>query len=250
MLTIERIIETMPYGRSKPIKIKADNGKVYIVKFRSDGLAPKDRSITNEFIAYRLIEKLNWSIAPQPLEFILIDNMAIELAENANIDSQSLLFMRNSLGTNIAIPYLDNCEKVEGEIENRKFIEMVRTIDNIMLNDDRDIENPNILKDITRKSRYYAIDWGLSLDRSELYKDIKQGIINNSMMYYQTCCVVKRPEYLLRKFNMHTSLDPKQIEDIIDDIIEEFPKEWETHSAKSYIKQILIARALSKDIFN
>lgn len=90
----------------------------------------------------------------------------------------------------------------------------------------------------------------MSLDRSELYKDIKQGIINNSMMYYQTCCVVKRPEYLLRKFNMHIPLDPKQIEGIIDDIIEEIPEEWETHGAKSYIKQILVARALSRDIFN
>lgn len=71
MLYIDKIIETMPYGKTKPIKVKASDGEVYVVKFRKDNIARKDRSITNEFIAYRLLEKLDWQIAPLPLKLIL-----------------------------------------------------------------------------------------------------------------------------------------------------------------------------------
>ncbi len=206
MLYIDKILETMPYGKTKPIKVKASDGKVYVVKFRKDNIARKDRSITNEFIAYRLLEKLDWQIAPLLLKLIQIDTVALELAEGASIDSLSVDYMRDSLGVNIAIPYIDNCEKAEGEIENQNFIKHVRTIDNILLNDDRDIENPNILKDQTASNRYYAIDWGLAMDSTEVYKDINTGIISTRMMYFQTCNVVRRPGYLLKNYISRVTL--------------------------------------------
>jgi len=56
MLFIERIIESTPYGKSAPIKVVADDGKTYILKFRKDYLSGMDRSITSELIAYRLIQ--------------------------------------------------------------------------------------------------------------------------------------------------------------------------------------------------
>jgi hypothetical protein len=249
MLYIDRILETMPYGKTKPIKVKADDGNVYVVKFRTDGMARKDRSITNEFIAYRLLERLGWQIAPLPLRLIEIDNVAVELAESAPIDPQSLVYMRASLGTNIAIPYIDNCEKSIDDIENQNFIKQVRTIDNILLNDDRTGDNPNILKDQTAKSRYYAIDWGLAMDSMDVYKDIKTGEIRNRMMYFQTCNVVGRPGYLLRNHLSRVTLKQQEIEGIIHEIIEEIPKEWETYSDRTYLEEILSARALSKKIF-
>lgn len=249
MLYIDKILETMPYGKSKPIKVKVSDGKVYVVKFRKDDMARKDRSITNEFIAYRLIERLDWQIAPLKLELIQIDDVALELAESASIDMQSLAYMRESLGTNIAIPFIDNCEKVEGEIDNQNFIKHVRTIDNILLNDDRDTENPNILKDQTASNRYYAIDWGLAMDSTEVYKDIKTGIISTRMMYFQTCNVIRRPGYLLRGHLTRVTLKSQEIEGIIHEIIEEIPQEWETYTDRAYLAEILCARAVSKKIF-
>ncbi|CAA6816878.1 MAG: Unknown protein [uncultured Sulfurovum sp.] len=249
MLYIDKIIETMPYGKTKPIKVKASDGEVYVVKFRKDNIARKDRSITNEFIAYRLIENLEWEIAPLPLELIQIDTTALELAEDAFIDPLSLAYMKESLGVNVAIPYIDNCEKAEGEIENQNFIKHLRTIDNVLLNDDRDIENPNILKDQTASNRYYAIDWGLAMDSTDVYKDIKTGNISTRMMYFQTCNVVRRPEYILRGNLTRVTLKSQEIEGIIHEIIEEIPQEWETYSDRAHLEEILCARAVSKKIF-
>jgi hypothetical protein len=157
--------------------------------------------------------------------------------------------MRDSLGVNIAIPYIDNCEKAEGEIENQTFIKHLRTIDNILLNDDRDTENPNILKDQTVSNRYYAIDWGLAMDSTDVYKDIKTGNISTRMMYFQTCNVVRRPGYLLKNYLSRVTLKSQEIEGIIDDIIEEIPQEWETYANRAYLAEILCARAVSKKIF-
>lgn len=249
MLYIDKIIETMPYGKTKPIKVKASDGEVYVVKFRKDNIARKDRSITNEFIAYRLLEKLEWEIAPLPLELIQIDDVALELAKDASIDPLSLAYMRDSLGVNIAIPYVDNCEKAEGTIENQNFIKHLRTIDNILLNDDRDTENPNILKDQTASNRYYAIDWGLAMDSTDVYKDIKTGNISTRMMYFQTCNVARRPEYILRSSLTRVTLKSQEIEGIIHEIIEQIPQEWETYDERAYLEEILCARAVSKKIF-
>ena len=239
----------MPYGKTKPVKVKADDGKVCVVKFCSDDIARKDRSITNEFIAYRLLEKLGWKIAPLRLELIEIDDVAVALAEEADIDPVSLKFMRDSLGTNIAIPYIDNCEKLYGEIENQTFIRHLRTVDNILLNDDRTTDNPNILKDQTAKQRYYAIDWGLAMDSTEVYKEIANGEISTRMMYFQTRNVVRRPGYLLRKYLLRDTLDPQETEDIIHETIESIPPEWETYAERAYLAEILRARAVSKKIF-
>ena len=184
-----------------------------------------------------------------PLELIQIDDVALELAESSPIDTISLAFMRESVGTNIAILYLDDCEKVEGQIENQTFIKRLRTIDNILLNDDRDPENPNILRDITAEKRYWAIDWGLAMDRCEVYKDIQTGDINTRMMYYQTCNVVKRPDYLLRKSPGRIPLKSQEIEGIIHEIMEEIPIEWEIYGAREILKEILNIRATSNKIF-
>jgi len=80
-------------------------------------------------------------------------------------------------------------------------------------------------------------------------KDIKTGEISNRMMYFQTCNVVGRPGYLLRNHLSRVTLKQQEIEGIIHEIIEEIPKEWETYSDRTYLEEILSARALSKKIF-
>lgn len=249
MLYIDKIFETLPYGKTKPIKVKASDGNVYVVKFRKDGLAGTDRCITNEFIAYKLLEKLGWSIAPLKLELIQIDELSLELANGAALDIKSVAYMRGSLGTNIAIPFVDNCEKAEGTLDNLAFISQLRVIDNIMLNCDRSVDNPNILKDLTAKYKYYAIDWGLAMDNTEVYRDIKSGSIDKRMMYFDTINILKRPYYLLKPYDAKASWKTQKIEDIIHEIIEDIPAEWETYKDRAILADILCARATSKKIF-
>ncbi len=247
MLQIERIIGSMSYGKSKPIQVIADDGKVYVVKFRKDHVNGKDRSNTNEYIAYKLIEHFTLHLAPQRLKFIEIDDLAIELAKKSTISKESLAYMVASKGTNIAIEFLEDCEKAtKQEIDHKAFISEVRTIDTILMNADRTLDNTNILRDQTKKSKFYAIDWGLSLDATELYSDVKKGTIDARLMYYQNVNVVKRPEYIFKDSTSFTSLDTKDIEAIIRQIIEEIPTEWETSFCAEHIIEILTSRVQNK----
>jgi hypothetical protein len=247
VLQIEKIIGSLPYGNSKPIKIVADDKKTYILKFRKDHLNGKDRSNTNEYIAYKLIEHFKLKIAPQKLELIEIDDLAITLAENSNISKESLAYMKASKGINIAIEFLDNARKSsKSEIDNLTFIKAVRTIDNIMLNDDRDIDNTNILRDQTKKNQYYAIDWGLSLNRAELYSDVKTGAINNCFMKLQNIDIVNTPYYIFKDIQGFISVDNKDIEGIIREIVESIPQEWETAYCAETIIELLTSRVQNK----
>lgn len=247
VLQIEKIIGSLPYGNSKPIKIVADDRKTYILKFRKDHLNGKDRSNTNEFIAYKLIEHFELNIAPQRLKLIEIDELAISLAEKSTISKESLTYFKASKGINIAIEFLDNARKTtKEEIDNKRFIQAVRTIDNIMMNDDRDLDNTNILQDQTKKNHYYAIDWGLSMDRAELYSDVKTGTINNRYMYFQNIDVVNRPDYIFKDIEGFSSLNKKDIEVIIREIVESIPKAWETHFCADVMIEILTSRVHNK----
>jgi len=237
----------MSYGKSKPIQVIADDGKVYVVKFRKDHVNGKDRSNTNEYIAYKLIEHFALHLAPQRLKFIEIDDLAIELAKKSTISKESLAYMMASKGINIAIEFLEDCEKAtKQEIDHKAFIAEVRTIDTILMNADRTLDNTNILRDQTKKNKFYAIDWGLSLDATELYGNVKKGTMNSMLMYYQNVNVVKRPEYIFKDSTSFTSLDTKDIEAIIRQIIEEIPTEWETSFCAEYIIEILTSRVQNK----
>jgi len=247
VLQIKQIIGSLPYGNSKPIKIVATDGKTYILKFRKDHLNGKDRSNTNEYITYKLIEHFKLNIAPQKLELIEIDDLAITLAEKSSISPESLSYMRASRGINIAIEFLDNTRKsTKDEIYNLTFIKAVRTIDNIMMNDDRDIDNTNILRDQTKKNRYYAIDWGLSMDRAELYSDMKTGAIDTRYMYFQNVDVVKRPEYIFNDIQGFITIDNKDIEGIIRKIVDSIPEEWETYYCAETIIELLTSRVQNR----
>lgn len=247
MLQIKKIVGSLPYGNSKPIKVVADDNKTYILKFRKDHLNGKDRSNTNEFIAYKLIEHFGLKIAPQKLKLIEIDDLAITLAESSNITKESLAYFKASKGINIAIEFLENARKsTKAEINNLTFIKAVRTIDNIMLNDDRDINNTNILQDQIKKNQYYAIDWGLSLNRAELYSDVKTGAINSCFMKLQNVDIVNTPYYIFKDIKGFISVENKDVEGIIRKIIESIPLEWETNFCAETIIQLLTSRVQNK----
>lgn len=248
MLEIETIIGSLPYGNSQPIRVIADDGKVYVLKFRKDNLNAKDRSNTNEYLAYKLIEHFNLKVAPQKLAFINIDDIALSLAEKSDTLSElSLSYFKASKGINIAIEFIENCEKAEkDEINHLSFMKSVKTIDHILLNSDRTLDNTNILQDKTHKEKYYAIDWGLSLSRAELYRDVKKGDINNRFMWYCHVDDVTIPEYIFRDIQGCIALNIEGIEDIIREILNGIPTEWETHFCINDIIAIVTSRIQNK----
>lgn len=165
------------------------------------------------------------------------------MAEKSDISLLSLAYFRASIGINIAIEFIENCEKAEKEtIRNMTFIKGVKTIDHILLNADRTLDNTNILRDITHKRKYYAIDWGLSLSRAEVYRDVKKGDISTREIWYYHQNDMKLPEYIFKDIEGYIGLDIEYVEDKITEILVGMPKEWETHNCIEVISRIISTR--------
>jgi len=65
-------------------------------------------------------------------------------------------------------------------------------------------------------------------------------------MYFQNVDVVNRPDYIFRDTKGFVSVDKKDIEGIIREIIESIPKEWETHYCAEIIIALLTSRVQNK----
>lgn len=257
MIEIKKIIKQTSYGATKPIIILANDNKKYILKFRtsSEYEEEKDLHIFNEFLAYKLINCYNFSISPQKLKIINIDEMTIFLAEhsykNKDISIDSLNFLKKSLGPNICVEYLENTEKaLSHEINSKSFKNQLKHIDNIIINNDRDTTNTNILKDLTCQEKYYAIDYGLAILDNRIYEAIVNNKINKYIMHIQTCNATNSSFYILKKFPIEfKKLDIQNIKDKILEIIDSCPKEWEILKHKETVAEVITARINTKLIF-
>lgn len=258
MLEVKQIIEQTSYGATKPLIILANDNKKYILKFRnsSDYDNEKDLHIFNEYLAYKLIELYNFKISPQKLEFILIDDYTVALAEkactNKFISYESLTFLKKSLGTNIAIEFLKNTEKANADdINVKSFRNQVKHIDNYILNNDRIKENTNVLKDLNASEKYYAIDYGLAMLDNRIYEAIIDGKIDTYRMSLQNCNITYCDRYIFneKEFSFQ-KLGIQNLKDKIREIIETCPIEWEILNYKEEVIEIISSRLDSKVIFD
>ncbi len=257
MLEIEQILEQTSYGATKPLIIIANNKKKYVLKFRnsSDFEEEKDLHIFNEYLGYKLKDLLKFNISPQSLEFIIIDRESIELAENSckkkNITYEALNYMKKSLGTNIAIEYIENAEKVSiNEAFRNKFISETMNLDNYILNNDRIKENPNILKDLNLKNKYYVIDFGLAFLDNRIYDAISNNNFEFYRMCVQSCNTFKNSRYIFKDIEQNIIKSGiLDIKSVIQDIVNSCPIEWEVNQYKEEIIEILTSRIDSKFIF-
>jgi len=262
LFSIQKIVKDAGFGASVPIIIQADN-KEYLLKTKEDGMQPYSLGIFNELLAYQLIDYLDYNIAPQEVVFLYIDDNFVEMAEVAYkegiIKKESYENIADSLGVNIGIEYLHTAmEPLDGKIDNKKFIEEIVHIDNYIMNCDRTVKNINILQDKNDLRRYYAIDFGNALSDGILYEKILEHSMDIfSIGIFSECNVTLSNRYALKeetkklvKKGRINKDDISTIRQVLSDIIDMFPSEWEPIEHKNDIIDVLSTRLKSRKIFN
>lgn len=258
---IQNIVKDAGFGATCPIIVKA-NDKEYVLKTREDGTNPKDLGIFNEALAYQLLNYLKINIAPQEIVYLYIDDDFMNMAEIACdeniIQAESLEYIRESEGFNLGIEYLHFAQEPRNEkINNDTFIKDIAHIDNYVMNCDRTYKNTNILQDTKNLKKYYAIDFGNALADAECYKKIQNGeadiFINGG---YSHCNATLSKRYILRndtqrliKRGRKIKEDIVTIRQILADIIDSFPPEWEPILHKNDIIDVIATRLKSRKIF-
>jgi len=262
LFPIQKIVKDAGFGASVPIIIQANN-KEYLLKTKVDGMQPHSLGIFNELLAYQLIDYLNYNIAPQEIVFLHIDSNFVEMAEIACIEGliqkESYENISESLGVNIGIEYLHNTmEPLNGKIENKSFIEDIVHIDNYIMNCDRTRKNINILQDKSDLRRYYAIDFGNALSDGILYEKIIEDSLDIfSTAKFSECNVTLSNRYILKeeakelvKKGRINKDNISTIRQILSDIIDMFPPDWEAIVHKDDIIDVVSIRLKSRKIFS
>jgi hypothetical protein len=258
---IQSIVKDAGFGGTCPIIVRA-NDKEYVLKTRKDGTNPKDLGVFNELLSYQLIDYFAMNIAPQEIVYLFIDENFIEMAEIAYaggvIKQESLDYIRESEGFNIGVEYLHYAmEPLDGEIKNDSFIKKLVHIDNYVMNCDRARDNINILQDKSDQRKYYAIDFGNALVDGALYQKILDGdtdLLTTGV--FENCNVTQSRRYVLKadterlvKRGRRNKEDISTIRNNLEEIVDEFPPDWEPLEYKNVILNIIASRLKSKEIF-
>ncbi|MEN4053806.1 HipA family kinase [Sulfurimonas sp. NWX79] len=247
MLWIKEVVKSADFGGTGPIFIVASDNREYILKFRmsDEGM---DIQNFNEYLGYKISQEFNLGISPHEIKIINIDELGyneIQKAyEKGKVSENSLKYATQSFGPNIAIERLKNVQKTTS-IENNTFLSKVRFLDNLLMNRDRYVENPNILKDIN-KEKYYAIDYGLSLLECRIYEALEDDYIEKYYMLLQECDILKDSRYCFKGKEFSKKFDINLFSAKISDIIDSMPKEWEPIRHKVFIVELLSARLARK----
>jgi len=251
-LKIDRIIKVTPTGATNPIIIKAQNNKNYLLKTRYDGIFSdkKDYSIFMEVFSYKLLEYFEFKNIPQ-IDYLIIDDEFIDdasfsLGDNER-DKQALTNIKNSKGVNLGVKWIENSEKSTNYSNN--LIEHTCNYDGYLMNSDREQDNPNILYSATL-NKNFLIDFGNAFETLFVFDDIisKESLFKIPV-YYNKFCFDNR--YLFYdKISDIKKYRKKVNKDILENIINEIPEEWQPHKYKDEIIDIIYHRIGNKRIFD
>lgn len=258
---IQSIVKDAGFGGTCPIIVKA-NDKEYVLKTREDGTNPKDLGVFNEALAYQLLNYLGLKISPQEIVYLYIDDDFLEMVKVAFnegiIQAESLEYIKESRGFNIGVEYLHNAmEPLNEVISNDTFIKDIAHIDNYIMNCDRSEGNINILQDKLDQRKYYAIDFGNALADAKCYERIQNGEANLFVNGAYSHCnatlsgryIFKRDTQRLVKRGRNVKEEIDIIRQVLADIIDEFPPDWEPILHKNDIIDVIATRLKSRRIF-
>ncbi len=262
LLRIVSIIKDAGFGGTKPIIVKANDKRTYILKTREDGTNPKDLGIFNEVWAYQIHDYLELKISPQNICYLFIDDLFIEAAKSAVeeglIEEESYEYISQSKGINIGIEFIEDAMEITDGTINKQFIRETMRLDNYMVNYDRvEGSNPNILQDKKNKKKFYAIDYGNALADAILYDKVSNGTYDITHLgLYSSCnALMSSNRYMFRTHTdlmnyKHISQDLVAIKTFLNTITDNMPPEWEPIRYKDELIEIISIRVKDKRIFN
>ena len=257
-LKIISIIKPAGFGGTKPIIVRAEDEKLYVLKTREDGTNPKDLGVFNETLAYLLHDEMEFAISPQSVCYLYIDDDVVDMVFDAYtqsiIEKESYEYIKDSKGFNVGVEYIEDAMEIKSEKMNKTFVRDTIRLDNYILNCDRvEGANSNILQDKKDRRKYYAIDYGNALADAILYEkivsgeDISEQILCNvpkSSGRY----IFKNSDELMNYKKTTQSID--EFTQVLLDLIDMMPPDWEPLNYKEIIANAIAKRIKSKKIFD
>ena len=247
-LLIDEILDIPTIGASCPIKVVAEDGEIYLLKTKYDGIWQDKISygIYCETLAYKLLKLNNFLDIPD-IVYLKIDDDFISDAkyrfdksedEREQVALQNII---NSKGLNLGVKWIEDAEKYIYPTD--KFIQTTINYDGYLLNSDREELNPNIIYSKI-ENKNYLIDFGNSFECLMIFDDdLRKTDYYNKYGFDDN--------YLFKdKIQVLSMLDLDISQEDIENIIASLPQEWNLHKFKSEINDIVINRINNKEIFN
>ena len=200
--SIARIVRVMGYGMSCPIHIIADDDKDYILKTKivtldgNENVQISAKELFAEIFSYIYLKTLNASYIPNACLLDVTDEtlqLVQKFANGSEREKQALQNLTHSEGLNLGVEYIKDANKIFSINDfSQDFIKKTINYDARLMNTDRDVENPNILQDLSDKK--WLIDFGLAFDTLILFDNFNSttGLFSETAneTYFDKCCFV------------------------------------------------------------
>lgn len=257
-LKIISIIKPAGFGGTKPIIVRAEDEKLYVLKTREDGTNSKDLGVFNETLAYLLHDEMGFCISPQNVCYLYIDDDVVDMVFDAYtqsiIEKESYEYIKDSKGFNVGVEYIEDAMEIKSEKMNKTFVRDTIRLDNYILNCDRvEGANSNILQDKKDRRKYYAIDYGNALADAILY----EKIVNGEDISEQILCNLPKSSgrYIFKNSDeqMNYKLTAQSIDEftqVLLNLIDTMPPDWEPLNYKEMIANAIAKRIKSRKIFD
>ncbi|HCJ4535251.1 HipA family kinase, partial [Listeria monocytogenes] len=223
-IDVENILEKVGIGSTNPFKVKASDGKIYVIKIKND--ACDGKTLLNELIAYRLAKLLDL-----PISNCCLINLKKEHIEDNIFNMDGINCVE---GIGFASEYMQGNTRINAgmlkSIINAEDIPSIILFDQIILNTDRSENDGNLYYD-KRTKKLMIIDhshifggwstWNVHQIRA-LIKE-PPAVINN--------LVGKNYHFFIPYVSGHSPFNKitKKIDHLageIDGLFEDIPIEW------------------------
>ncbi|SMC90365.1 HipA family kinase [Pedobacter africanus] len=242
-VNVTRYVTPLREGGSMPAIAEADDGFLYVLKFRGAGQGPK--ALIAEIIGGEIARKLGFRV-PE-IVFSTLD----EAFGRTEPDEEIQDLLRASEGLNLALHYLSGAitfDAVVTTVDSRTASQIV-WLDCLLMNMDRTARNTNML--IWHKE-LWLIDHGASLYFHHSWQNWEEQALRPFVLIKDHVLLSRADELETVDKEFRALLSP----DIIRSIVALIPEEWlqddafeTTQAHRKAYEQFLISRIAHSEIF-
>lgn len=256
-LTIKKILDVASYGNhgaSYPIKVIASDDEVWLLKttYNNTLVAEGCCHVFPEILVYLIADYTKIKPYLQEMALMEVTANSILMAESAleqdtEQNEQALRNLRNSVGTNFAVKWLDDADKPADLAQlSNSLVHATILTDAILMNRDRSKSNPNIIHSVSG-SETKVIDFGLGLKELTLCEQAKTKGVAIAFHHAKTCIFEK--DYLFyEKVNEVSFPKKRPTKDDIVSAMKYIPTTWASDIVKEAVAELIAYRFNNKSI--
>jgi len=255
-LTIKKILEVASYGNhgaSYPIKVIASDDEVWLLKttYNNTLVAEGCCHVFPEILVYLIADYTKIKPYLQEMALIEVTDKTVLMAESAleqdgEENEQALRNLRESLGTNFAVKWLDDADKPADLAQlSNSLVHATILTDAVLMNRDRRRSNPNIIHSVsTHKTK--VIDFGLGLKELSLCGQVSTG--KNIAFHYANTCIFDTSYLFYERLNEISFPKSKPKKNDIVNAMKSIPTTWASDTVKEAVAELIAYRFGNKSI--